>query len=192
MHQKPNLNEDAFNQVVRREQPRLHAYLARRVPLDAVDDVLADVLLVAWRRRDEMPTEPLPWLLGVAAKTLSTRWRGEARRDALVDRVARQPPPPQPSVEAEVLRRAQQRALATALEALNERDRELLLLRFWDDLRPREIATVLAVPSITVRTRLRRATVRLHRHLRDALDSASGADDACVNGPADRLPLPAR
>src|SRR5687768_4424745 len=136
MDQQPDLPDDAFVRLVRRDEARLRAYVARRAPADAVDDVLADVLLVAWRRRDEMPHEPLPWLFGVAATTLSTRWRSEARRDALVERVACQPPPRAPSVEAEVRRRAQQHALATALGALDERDRELLLLRFWDDLRP--------------------------------------------------------
>ena len=194
MHQQRDLPDDAFARLIRGQEPRLRAYLARRVPLDAVDDVLADVLLVAWRRRDEMPVEPLPWLFGVAAKTVSTRWRSEARRDALVDRVARQPPPQQPCVEAEVRRRAQQRALAAALGALHERDRELLLLRFWDDLRPREIAAALGLPAVTVRTRLHRATVRLHRHLRAALAATTApADDPDpADGPAEAWPLPAR
>jgi len=193
MHQHSDLPDDAFGRLVRREEPRVRAYLARRAPPEAVDDVLADVLLVAWRRRDEVPGEPLPWLLGVAAKTLSSRWRAEARRDALVERVARQPAPPQPSVDGEVRRRVQQRALAAALGALDERDRELLLLRFWDDLRPREIAIAFGLPSVTVRARLHRATARLHRHLRAALDEGEPAgEDAHADGSAgDPLPLPA-
>lgn len=192
MQQQPDLPDDVFAQLVRGEEGRLRSYLARRVPFDAVDDVLADVLLVAWRRRDEMPAEPLPWLLGVAAKTVSTRWRSEARRDALADRVARQPPPPLPSIEAEVRRRAQQRALAVALAALGDRDRELLLLRFWDDLRPREIAAVLRLPSVTVRARLRRATVRLHRHLSAALATTTAPADDADAGLADSCPATAR
>ncbi len=182
--------EERFGELVRREEARVRAYLARRLPVDAVDDVLADVMLVAWRRRHEVPAEPLPWLLGVAAKTLSTTWRGEARRAALVDRIARQPAPPQPTLEADVRRRAQQRALAAALGGLQERDRELLLLRFWDELRPREIAGVLGLPAVTVRARLRRATVRLDRRLRAALDAAPGDEaDPVPHGP---LPLPTR
>ena len=185
--------DDVFGELVRREEARLRGYLARRLPAEAVDDVLADVLLVAWRRRDEMPAEPLPWLLGVAAKTLSTRWRSDARREALVERVAHQPAPPQPTVDADARRRAQQRALAVALGALDERDRELLLLRFWDELRPREIAAALELPSVTVRTRLRRATLRLHRHLRAALAESSASDDDAdaAEGAGGPLPLPA-
>ena len=168
-------------------------YLARRLPSDAVDDVLAEVLLVAWRRREEMPADPLPWLLGVAAKTVATRWRTEARREALRERVARQPLPALPSIDAEVRRREQQRALAEALAALEERDRELLLLRYWDDLRPREIATALSLPSVTVRARLRRATVRLHRHLRAGLaDPALPQTGVDGDDAPDPLALPAR
>src|SRR4051812_44304085 len=107
--------DDAFRDVLLRDEPRVRAYVARRVPPSAVDDVLADVLLVAWRRRAEMPAEPLPWLLAVAAKTLSTRWRSEARREALVERILQQPLPPDSSLDAEVRRRTQQRALAAAL-----------------------------------------------------------------------------
>ena len=179
MPDESHVSGGGFDRLVRRHEPRLRAYLARRAPADAVDDLLSDVMLVAWRRRDELPRDPLPWLFGVAAKTLSTQWRTEARRDALVELVASQSVAPQPSVDAEIRRREQQRALAAALGALEERDRELLLLRFWDELRPREIAAVLGLPSVTVRARLHRATVRLHRHLRAALDD-NAADPVAV------------
>jgi len=169
--------------MVRGHEPRVRSYVARRVPAEAVDDVVADVLLVAWRRRDEVPADALPWLLVVASKTLSTRWRGDARREALVDLVARQPSRAATSIAADLRRHAQQRALALALGALADDDRELVLLRFWDELRPRQIATVLALPAVTVRARLRRATLRLHRHLRAelerelAVDESEGRDD---------------
>lgn len=185
--------EDAFARLVARYRHRVRGYLARRLPADAVDDVLAEVLLVAWRRREEMPADPLPWLLGVAAKTVVTRWRTEARRDALFERVARQPLPTLPSIDAEVRRREQQRALAQALAALEERDRELLLLRYWDDLRPREIAAAMSLPSVTVRARLRRATVRLHRHLRAAFAEPALPEPGVDGDDApDALALPAR
>ena len=169
--------DDRFDRLVRRQELRLRSYVARRVPADAVDDIVADVMLVAWRRRDEMPAEALPWLLVVASKTLSTRWRGEARREALVDLVAHQPSRAAASIDADLQRHAQQRALAFALGALGDDDRELVLLRFWDELRPREIATVLGLPAVTIRARLRRATVRLHRHLRAELDRAAAVED---------------
>ena len=55
-------------------------------------DVLADTMLVAWRRLDEVPggdTTRL-WLYGVARKVLANRRRGDGRRDRLVERLAAQ------------------------------------------------------------------------------------------------------
>jgi RNA polymerase sigma-70 factor (ECF subfamily) len=74
-----------------------------------------------------------------------------------------------PGVESELECSARRRALVAALVAVGERDRELLLLRFWDGLAPREIAGVVGVSPVTVRARLSRAGRRLERELRAAL-----------------------
>jgi RNA polymerase sigma-70 factor, ECF subfamily len=72
-------------------------------------------------------------------------------------------------VEAELVRGARGRALVGALAELGDRDRELVLLRHWDGLTPREIAGVLQVSSVTARARLHRAGRRLERALAAAL-----------------------
>jgi RNA polymerase sigma-70 factor, ECF subfamily len=66
---------DCYEPVVR--------YVARRVAADAVQDVVSDTFLVAWRRRSERRGEPLPWLLGIARRVAATHRRGHARREAL-------------------------------------------------------------------------------------------------------------
>ena len=47
------------------------AYALRRTSPEAVEDAVAETFLVAWRRLDEVPAEPLPWLYGVARRTLA-------------------------------------------------------------------------------------------------------------------------
>ena len=54
--------------------------------------------------------------------------------------------------------------------ALRETDRELLLLRHWDGLAPREAAAVLGLGPVLVRTRMHRAERRLRTALRAALE----------------------
>jgi RNA polymerase sigma-70 factor (ECF subfamily) len=44
----------------------IHAYAARRAGSEAADEIAAETFLVAWRRFDALPAEPLPWLYGVA------------------------------------------------------------------------------------------------------------------------------
>lgn len=67
--------------------PAVVRYARRRV-LDAdVDEVVAETFLVAWRRIDDVPAYPLPWLLGVARGVSANSRRAARRRDALADRL---------------------------------------------------------------------------------------------------------
>ncbi len=160
---------EAFRALYRAHYGTVCRYLAARVHRSAVEDVAAETFLVAWRRQAELPPHIVPWLLNTAAKCLANARRSVDRADALAARLAGVLPPSAPGLDAALESSARRRALVAALVAVGERDRELLLLRFWDDLAPREIAAVLGVSSVTVRARLSRASRRLERELRAAL-----------------------
>ena len=61
----------------------LARYLARRAAPDAVEDLFAEVMTVAWRRIGDIPdgTE-LPWLYGVARRVLANHRRASGRLGA--------------------------------------------------------------------------------------------------------------
>ena len=64
----PDEREMRFEQLFRSEADAVRSYALRRAdPADA-DDVVAETFLVAWRRFDDMPSDPRPWLLGVARR----------------------------------------------------------------------------------------------------------------------------
>lgn len=147
-----------FELLYAKYAPAVKAYVLRRADAATADDVVAEVFVVCWRRFEEIPVDPLPWLLGVARRVLSTQRRGERRRVALRDRLAEGAS--HPIVETPV-----DGALASALALLSEADRELLLLIAWDGLSPSEAATVLGVKPATARVRLLRARRRLSRAL---------------------------
>ncbi len=50
-------------------------FLARRTDPDTAEDVLAETLLVCWRRVEELPDLPLPWVYGVARNCLNNARR---------------------------------------------------------------------------------------------------------------------
>lgn len=135
------------------------AYLLRRSDADTAQEVAADVFLVAWRRLDDVPDEPLPWLLVVARHSLANHNRSRRRRGLaehrLTDRSLLRPEPA--STEHVVTERL---AVEQALDQLSEADRELLLLVVWDGLSPTEAATVLGCRPGSIRTRLHRARAR--------------------------------
>ncbi|HEX4114888.1 MAG TPA: sigma factor [Solirubrobacteraceae bacterium] len=68
--------EDVFNGCY----DAVHRYAARRVASEAVQDVVAETFLVAWRRYDELRGEPLPWLLGIARRVRQSATRGRSQR----------------------------------------------------------------------------------------------------------------
>jgi RNA polymerase sigma-70 factor (ECF subfamily) len=117
----------------------------------------SDVFVIAWRRLDDVPDDPLPWLLGVARRVLANRRRGEARRHALLGRVRFEPyevmpaSGAQPDLGGSVLR---------VLSSLRERDREALLLVAWEGLSAAQAAKALGVSPNTFAARLSRARRR--------------------------------
>ncbi|MEA2454226.1 MAG: hypothetical protein QOI45_488, partial [Thermoleophilaceae bacterium] len=56
-------------------------------------------------------------------------------------------------------------AVRAALARLEEEDREILRLTTWEGQTPSEIAAVLGVPGVSVRSRLHRARKRLRAEL---------------------------
>jgi RNA polymerase sigma-70 factor (ECF subfamily) len=79
-----------FELLYAKHAPAVKAYVLRRAGASTADDVVAEVFVVCWRRFEEIPVDPLPWLLGVARRVLSTQRRGERRRGALHERLAGQ------------------------------------------------------------------------------------------------------
>jgi RNA polymerase sigma-70 factor (ECF subfamily) len=136
----------------------VHAHAARRVG-ERADEVCAEVFLVAWRRLGEIPRDELPWLLAASRNVIGTTWRGDARRARLQDRLDAERLPAAADagrLDAE---------LDSALAQLGERDRELLLLVYWEGLTPSRAATVLGLAPAAARTRLWRSRRRLRRNL---------------------------
>jgi RNA polymerase sigma-70 factor (ECF subfamily) len=113
--------------------------------------------MITWRRLDDVPDDPLPWLLGVARKVLANRRRGEARRHALLRRVRSEPLDAMPALGAQS--DLGERVLGV-LSRLRERDREALLLVAWEGLSAVQAAKVLGVSPNTFAARVSRARRR--------------------------------
>lgn len=137
----------------------LQRYLGRRLPADQVDDVLADTLLVMWRRLDDIPGDaPLPWCYSVARQTLANHRRSTRRRMALGDKLRAEP-------GAGYDNETDDPVLEEALSKLSESERELVRLWAWEQLEPREIAAVTGLTTNAVSLRLTRARKKLQKEM---------------------------
>lgn len=128
-------------------------------------DVVAETFATAWRRRDDLPMDPVevrPWLFGIARRCLANAARGTRRADRLGARLAASfdaGAVPDPSALHE--HRAENRRVRAALDQLAADDRELVTLIAWEGLGPAEAATVLGLTPGAARVRLHRARTRL-------------------------------
>lgn len=125
------------------------------------EDLVAATFEVAWRRLSRIPDgeRATPWLLTVA-RNLSRNIDRRARREqALVDPlVMPENVPALGGVDDGVVAREQ---LLSALAAMKEIDRELILLVAWDGLDPAQAGAVLGLRAGAARSRLHRARHQL-------------------------------
>ena len=158
-----------FEAVVEAVYEPLQRYARRRCDPDTADDVVADALLVVWRRLEQVPDGAvLPWCYRVAANCLANSRRAAGRRVRLASRLAtldpprevHDPTPPAPELHA-------------ALGRLSQSDQEVLRLWAWEDLAPSEIAIVLGASANAVSIRLHRAKA----HLAEALERTGATLD---------------
>ena len=142
-----------FDQLYSEHCDAVRAYVRRRAPEDLVDDVVADVFLLCWQKREEVPAQALPWLYAVARKTLANERRRRSRRAHVPEDVAHEPEPVGDST------------LAAAFAELSGADREVLRLVAWEGLSLREAARVLDCSPVACRVRYHRAKSRLASRL---------------------------
>lgn len=168
-----------FAALFEAHHPAVVRYAGRRLSPDAAGDVAAEVFLVAWRRRDEVPDNAVPWLFGVARRVIANQRRGAVRHDRLAERVASASvPSTHAGADVVVEQAADVSTFAAAFARLSDDDRDVLGLVAWEHLTIGEIAHVLgcSVPAATMRLH------RARRRLRAALDApTTPAETTCAS-----------
>ena len=111
--------QERFEAIFAAHYGDVHRYALRRAEPPLAEEIVNETFLVAWRRFDDVPDEPLPWLYATAGHVLANR-RREATRHARRD--AAPPPPSRPPTARDPAERlaerdAALRAFAAALRA---------------------------------------------------------------------------
>lgn len=140
---------------------------------DLAEDVVQETYLKTLKRPPRHGSSPRGWLAAITRNTalrLRQREAQRPRKEAASRLRAGSATTPTP---AEVMEReAVRQRVVRAVLALPDSYREVLLLRYYEDLPPRVIAARLSIPTETVRTRTKRALARL----RTALEQGDGQD----------------
>jgi RNA polymerase sigma-70 factor (ECF subfamily) len=141
---------------------QVYAYVAYRIG-DGPDaeDVTADVFERALRYAksyDAEKGEPISWLLGIARFRIVELAGSRQAEPVSEDPSDASLPNPEARIVAQL-------DLREALASLDDRDRELIAMRYGADLKARQIAEVLGMRTNTVEVALHRALGRLRSAL---------------------------
>ena len=139
------------------------AYVRRRVIEHEVEDVIAQVFLIAWRRFAVIPPPPEDrlWLFGVARRVVADHRRSTMRRRRLSERLAeeaRVPVRPIGTFESTQWR------VDRAMKALRPGERDVLRLVLWEGASHAETAALFGCTANAAELRYRRA----RSHFREA------------------------
>jgi RNA polymerase sigma-70 factor, ECF subfamily len=148
-------SREAFEELFARYRDPLYGFFRRRLPSRSrAEDLTQEVFLAVMRAVSRYEPRALvrTYLYSIALKLL---W-AERRRHLDVDTHAQPPAAPRPD-EALWVREA--------LERLDANDREILMLREYEQLSYGEIADLLRIPVNTVRSRLFRSRIALKSYL---------------------------
>jgi RNA polymerase sigma-70 factor (ECF subfamily) len=167
---------DALSALISRYQNRLYRYLLRlvREPAEAEDLFQQTWLRVVEKIRSFDPSRNFDAWLFIVARNLAIDRLRRIHPESLdepilegfpggtaMDRLASK----EPAAIDRVLERERSSRLTTALTVLPVPYREVLTLRFEEEMKLEEIAQVLGVPLSTVKSRLRRSLEQLRRCL---------------------------
>ncbi|MFI1168716.1 RNA polymerase sigma factor [Streptomyces sp. NPDC020801] len=160
-------NDEIFAAAYREHYWAVSRYVARRLDgrTSEVEEVVAEVFTVAWRRRADLPPAPLPWLYGVARNCLANAVRGLGRRRRLLDRLGNDDTAHGRHTVAGPDAEAPGAWVHDALARLSQADREVLRLAAWEELGVEEIAVALGCGRRAAAMRLHRARRRLRAEI---------------------------
>jgi RNA polymerase sigma-70 factor (ECF subfamily) len=132
-------------------------FLYRRVAVNEVDDLSAEVFEIAWRKGGAVTVgEELPWLYRVATNLIANHRRKNARAQHLLAAIIA--PDTSPSAESIAVADI---ALAEAWGRLPSTSRQILALTALDGLSVAETALALDITANAVSVRLNRARNQL-------------------------------
>ena len=154
-------DENAPEELVKLYYPEILRYCLWHAPdRMAAEDAAQETFLKAVRHFDRYVHKGRfkAFLYQIAANTCVDMWR-KKKPEALPEELV--------YTEREFDRAEQEADLARLVERLPEKQREIVLLRFAQDLTLRETADVLGLPLRTVQSRLRAALKYLKKFLKE-------------------------
>ena len=160
-------DEDAFAELYQRYHPKIYRYVFFRVPAEAVaEDITAEVFVRLVEHIDDFSYRGRPllaWLYTIARNLVADyhRRRGRSELVPLNERLISDSDAGNPVRNAEVS--LLQDRMAVALDRLTEDQRQVVILRFFEEMDIRSVAELLGKTVGAVKALQHRALNALYR-----------------------------
>lgn len=158
---------EAFRQLVEAYQTQVYRLALRMCGESAADDVTQEAFLAAWRALPDFRGDCRfsTWLYRLTTNAGIDWLRREKRHRSADDVTELELPDDAPSPQEQAEQSETQSAVRRALSRLSEEHRQVLLLRYMQELDYGEIAAALDVSEGTVKSRINRAKSKLREVL---------------------------
>ncbi len=167
----------AFDQTVRENWHQVHTMVHRLLGWDSdCEDVVQEVFMAAWQKIDRFRGDAnfSTWLCAIAVNQCRKHKRriGKQKSDfrELCQQTDRQPHDATPIHEQSLENQQRIESVFLALDKLNHKDRELIVLCCLEDKTIDEVCTVLKLKKNTLEVRLHRARKRLKLKLQQIIN----------------------
>lgn len=155
----------ALQDVYRRTAAKLYGVALRIFPDgDEADDVLQEAFVNIWQRAgsfDPARASPITWLVALTRNRAIDRLRARGRRIAAPIELATEIADDRPDAEACLIAEEGQARIRGCIETLNADDARLVRTAFFEGATYAEIAERARTPLNTIKTRMRRALIKL-------------------------------
>ncbi len=149
-------SEDAFKQLYDRFAERVYRYAFTILRVEHLaEEVAQETMIAVWKGASKFAgrSKASTWIFGIARNQAYSLVRKESRTERVPD-VSLVEPDPAPGIH-------RQERVAEALKRLSDDHREVVFLTFYEGLSYGEIASILDIPSGTVKSRMFHAKKQL-------------------------------
>lgn len=158
---------------------RVYGYVASLLrDRDLAEDITHDTFLRLHRSMDRLdPTrDPAPWVFTIVSNLVRDHWRSpghrQRRQQVEVEEIERLPDPGGADQYEKMEKAEAARIVRSAMTGLAPEDREIILLRTFQNLDTDQLTAILGISADAVRQRHSRAVKRLGSEYRRLMDTA--------------------
>ncbi|WP_078379206.1 RNA polymerase sigma factor [Sutcliffiella halmapala] len=187
LEQMANGDQAAFEAFIHRYHAPIHQYIERLLKdQKKAEDIVQEtfIRLLKQLQQKKIPTYPKAWLYRVASNLCRDYWRSAQYRSEGTAKDEMPVTVDQQSSVIEIYERQETRKeVLASLNTLSESQQQIVTLRFYQDMKLKEIAEILDIPLGTVKSNLFHALKKLKGVLSKELEKEADNHEGTTERP---------